>query len=143
MKRTRIIGTVFLCATAGLVGAADFDGSEPMLCSTVAVNECLPNGDCERVTANSINAPNFLRVDVDEKTITNADADATRPANVIESSAVMSGKLYLQGKDDGLEGVRDDGLAWSVSINQVTGEMVLTASGSEVAFVIFGACIAI
>ena len=143
MKRTRIIGAAFLCTTAGLAGAAEFDGSEPLLCSSVTVNECLPNGDCERVSANSVNAPNFLRIDVKKKTVANAAADATSPPNTIESSALLGDKLYLQGKDDGFEGVRDDGLAWSVSIDQETGEMVLTASGSEVAFVIFGSCIAI
>ena len=143
MKRTKIIGAAFLCTTAGLVGAAEFDGSQPLLCSSVTVNECLPDADCERVSAISVNAPNFLRIDVKKKTISNAAADASRPPNVIESSAVLGDKLYLQGKDDGIEGVRDDGLAWSVAIDQDTGEMVLTASGSEVAFVIFGACIAI
>ena len=143
MKRTAIISAAFLCSTTSLAVADDFDGSEPLLCSTVSVNECIPDGDCERVSAASVNAPNFLRINVDDGTITNAYADATSTPNVIESSAVLGNKLYLQGKDDGLEGVRDDGIAWSVAINQVTGEMVLSASGAEVAFVIFGACIAI
>ena len=48
-------------------------------------------------------------------------------------------KLFLQGADDGVEGVRD-GLAWSLAIDQTTGKMVLTASGDAVGFVIFGAC---
>ena len=143
MKRTRVIGAAFLCTTAGLVGAAEFDGSQPLLCSSVTVNECLPNADCERVSAKSVNAPDFLRIDVKKKTVTNAAADSSKPTNAIETSALLGDKLYVQGKDDGLEGVRDDGLAWSISIDQITGEMVLTASGSEVAFVIFGACMAI
>ncbi len=48
-------------------------------------------------------------------------------------------KLFLQGADDGIEGVRD-GLAWSIAISEDTGRLVLSASGDNVAFVIFGAC---
>jgi hypothetical protein len=33
-----------------------------------------------------------------------------------------------------------DGIGWSLSIDEENGEMVLTGSGDEVAFVIFGAC---
>ena len=52
----------------------------------------------------------------------------------------LDGKLILQGADDGVEGVRD-GLAWSIAIGEDTGEMVMSASGDDVAFVVFGACI--
>jgi hypothetical protein len=51
----------------------------------------------------------------------------------------IDGKLFLQGADDGIEGVRD-GLAWSISISQDTGRLVMSASGENVAFVVFGAC---
>ena len=51
----------------------------------------------------------------------------------------LDNKLFLQGADDGIEGVRD-GLAWSIAISEDTGRLVLSASGDNVAFVIFGAC---
>lgn len=40
-----------------------------------------------------------------------------------------------------VEGIRD-GLAWSMTIDQISGKMVLTASGDAVGFVVFGACTA-
>ena len=49
------------------------------------------------------------------------------------------GKLILQGAEDGVEGVRD-GLGWTLAISEEIGRMVLTASGDNVGFVIFGAC---
>lgn len=52
----------------------------------------------------------------------------------------VDGKLILQGAEDGLEGVRD-GVGWTLVISEDTGKFVLTASGEEVAFVVFGACI--
>jgi len=46
----------------------------------------------------------------------------------------------LQGAEDGIEGVID-GLGWSLSISEDNWDMVLTGSGDEVGFVIFGSCI--
>ncbi len=75
-----------------------------------------------------------------KKTVTVATAgQEDRPPSPIKSSTTIDEKLFLQGADDGVEGVRD-GLAWSLAIDQKTGKMVLTASGDSVGFVIFGAC---
>jgi hypothetical protein len=58
---------------------------------------------------------------------------------MIERLEQVDGKLIIQGAEDGIEGVRD-GVGWSAAIAQETGKMVLTASGDEVGFVVFGAC---
>ena len=52
----------------------------------------------------------------------------------------IDGKLMLQGAEDGREGGTPDGIGWSMSVVENSGNMVLTASGDGVAFVIFGAC---
>ena len=46
----------------------------------------------------------------------------------------------LQGAEDGYTGVRD-GLGWTISISGESGQVVLTASGDQVAFVVFGAAL--
>jgi len=51
----------------------------------------------------------------------------------------LDNKLFLQGADDGIKDVRD-GLAWSMSISQDIGRLVISAAGGNEAFVIFGAC---
>jgi hypothetical protein len=53
----------------------------------------------------------------------------------------IDGKLILQGAEDGIEDVRD-GIGWTAAISESTGKFIFTASGEEVAFVVFGACIA-
>jgi len=67
------------------------------------------------------------------------DCGVCEPECPIEPSEVVDGRLILQGAEDGLEGVRD-GIGWSLSIDETSGDMVLTGSGADVAFVIFGAC---
>jgi len=34
-----------------------------------------------------------------------------------------------------------DGLGWTIAISEGTGRVVMTASGDQVAFVVFGACL--
>jgi len=58
----------------------------------------------------------------------------------IENLEHIDGKLILQGAEDGYKEVRD-GAGWSMAISEETGKMVLTESGDQVGFVIFGACI--
>ena len=141
MKRT-IIG---LCIFLGLSATAfaDLDGSDPLLCSVVNVNECVPDGTCEKVSPRDVNAPDFLRIDVRKKTVTGVAVSVDRTPNKVDSAKVVGDKLYDQGQFEGAEGVYEDGLAWSMAIETDTGEMVLTASGDEVAFVLFGNCIAL
>jgi len=47
----------------------------------------------------------------------------------------IEGKLMLQGAEDGVEGVGTT--RWTLAISEETGRAILTASGEEVAFVVF------
>ena len=134
----RCFGVVALLAIASSAQAV-VDGSEPVICAVSDVTECVPGGICEGVSAESAGIPRFLRVDFAEQQVTRTrsnDDDLTSP---IERSEVVDGRLVLQGAEDGYEEVRD-GIGWSLSIDQESGHMVLTGSGAEVAFVIFGSC---
>ena len=137
------IGTIALALCVSVlavrVGAADFDGSEPLLCASVDVMECDAGGECFRATADSIGAPQFYRVNFKEKKIIGISQSKKGPPSQIERMESVDGKLILQGAEDGWEGIKD-GVGWSLAISEETGRMVLTASGDDVGFVIFGAC---
>jgi len=55
-----------IVATSSL--AADFDGSKPILCASLDILESVHGRDCEIVAAESIDAPQFIAVD-----LTNSD----------------------------------------------------------------------
>ncbi len=139
MKNTISTGLVVLAASWGTVGAASFDGSQPLLCDSATLIECLPVEGCRQVAAEAIAAPSFIRVDLSKKMVTAKDAESAGRTSPIKRSQKLDGKLILQGAEDGLEGVRD-GLGWTIAIAEDTGKMVLTASGDEVAITIFGNC---
>jgi hypothetical protein len=113
------------------------DGSEPVICASVDIMECVPGGTCQRVSAENAGIPRFLRVDFAQQQVTRTRPNQEQLTSPIERSESVDGRLILQGAEDGFEGVRD-GIGWSLSIDQESGHMVLTGSGAEVAFVIFG-----
>jgi len=145
MKRYRrfvwiVCSTVGLILAASAVGAGDFDGTRPLLVAVNRVMECTPVGGCWEVTPVSIELPPFLRIDFTKKTIFPARADDKSTGTTIERQEVVDGKLILQGAEDGYEKMRD-GLGWTMAISAESGQVVLTASGDQVAFVVFGAAL--
>lgn len=142
MKRYILIGWAILGSmiVASALEAGDFDGTRPLLVSVIRAVECVPDGTCREVPLASVELPQFLKIDFSKKTIRSADADDNKPATVIERQEVVDGKLILQGAEDGYEKMRD-GLGWTMAISEETGQVVLTASGDQVAFVVFGAAL--
>jgi len=136
------IGAVLIFAAVPVVSeAADFDGSKPLICSVINITECTPNDGCQKTAIENVGMPQFLKVDPAKKIVTPAKPIEGRKPTQIERMERVDGKLILQGAEDGVENVRD-GLGWTAAISETTGKFILTASGEEVAFVIFGACIA-
>jgi hypothetical protein len=118
--------------------AGDFDGSKPLVCTVITVNECLEGEGCMAVAPEDVNLPRHLWVDVAKKTIQDKKAGDGRKSP-IESVKRVDGKLVLQGAEEGRPDVRD-GFGWTVAIIEDSGQMVLSASGDMVAISAFGAC---
>jgi len=131
-----LLGTMIAASASS---AGDFDGTKPLLISIIRVIECTPDGACNEITPASAGLPQFMKIDFTNKTIRPATGDDTSPNHTsIERQEVVDGKLILQGAEDGYEKMRD-GLGWTMAISEENGQVVLTASGEQVAFVIFGA----
>jgi len=130
-----------LLVTAGLFGAttvlADFDGSEPLICSFAQIIECDYGAECVSVTNESIDAPDFVELDFKKKKFVATTAGESTEPDDIDNIEDLENHLIAQG----VQGTRrTDPLGWSISINQTTGRAVLTASGDNAGFVVFGAC---
>jgi hypothetical protein len=134
MNRLRFTGLalLFFFFATGLAMAGDFDGSQPLLCAVIDVIECAPGSECQEVTAEAANIPQFLEIDFVEKKISGSTANGGERTTAVERMQQIEGKLILQGAEDGL--------GWTVAISEETGKMALTASGEDVGFVVFGAC---
>ncbi len=129
---------VFVASFFGLtVIAADFDGSEPLLCSFGQVLECDAGLSCRTVTNESVDAPDFVKLDFRRNQLVSLTAGKDSSA---DDMSVVNTTTYLvvqgvQGVDEGVST-----LGWSLSIDQTDGQMVAAGAGENAGFVIFGAC---
>lgn len=128
-----------LIAGSATASAGNYDGSKTILCATQAVSQCDAGTECVGVTPESVDMPNFMVIDVNNKVISAPAETGTEVTTTIKRSEVIDGKLMLQGADQGLEDV-PDGIGWTVSINENTGKMVAALAGDNFAIVAFGSC---
>jgi hypothetical protein len=132
MKKALVVILFLTCILPVSAIAGNFDGSRTLLCALIELYECASNEGCERTTAEAVNLPQFLTINVEKKQISGATAGGTDRKTAIERVERVNGRLILQGGEEGR--------GWSISINEQTGKMVGTVSGEEAGFVIFGAC---
>lgn len=113
--------------------ATDNEGSTPLICATIDAIECSGlSAECYGGTAETVNLPQFIRIDLKEKKI-----EAVRQGGKSVNSTIMnqkreSGKLILQGIENGR--------GWSLVLIEETGKMSATIAGDQVGFVVFGNC---
>jgi hypothetical protein len=127
-----------LCFCLGMapyppLAAAAYDGSVPLLCAVIEVFDCQAGGDCQRGTAESVNLPQFVKVNFVEKTLSTSEQGERKSVTPITHAERVDGNMILQG----VEGSR----AWSMVIDKETGKISATVSDHQVGFVVFGACI--
>ena len=122
------------------VAVADFDGSEPLICSFGQVLECdAGKGKCYAVSHESVDAPDFIKLDFRKKQIISINAGEQGSPDAFDNVQDLDDYLIVQGVQGGS---RDDTLAWSASISHETGQIVVTGAGEIAGFVVFGACAA-
>lgn len=136
---TASIAVLFLLSLPVAAAAGDFDSSKPLICSTIKVIECTPEGGCQEITPESVAVPRFLTVDLDKKIIKPTGKSEGDRKSVIKRLERLEGRLILQGSDEGIQDVRDS-VGWSATLSEETGKFVVTASGDQVAFIVYGAC---
>ncbi len=130
-----LIGMLSLVGTAAI--AADFDGSEPLICSFGQVLECVDGRDCAVVSHESVDAPDFLKFDFRREQFSAITAGVEGESDALDNIVNVVDHLIVQAVQGTASG---NSLGWSMSINHNTGQMVATGAGENAAFVIFGAC---
>ena len=135
MKSIRRIGLALLFFLTTVPTVA-LDKSEPLLCASIQVNECVDGAGCRAVLPEDVNAPTFFWVDLQKKEIRASKDGATTAIERIED---VEGRTVLQGADPGSEDPAD-GSGWTMTIEDDTGRMTSTATTRQAAVVIFGTC---
>jgi hypothetical protein len=135
MKRpvTAMLTMAVWSAVASPVVAADADARQPLICAPINIFSCVPGGNCDRETAESVNLPQFFKVDMADKKITGTRVNGAPLATEIRNISQLPETMVLQGTEGNY--------MWNLMIAEKSGAMTLTVGGNEVGFVAFGACV--
>ena len=112
--------------------AVDVTGAKKLVCAPVTAIECGVAGGCDRGTAESINFPQFIWIDLDKRLALGEAPDGKKRTSKIMNVVDSEGSMILQGAQLGR--------GWSAVINKADGKFVVTTSGTDFAFVVFGSC---
>jgi hypothetical protein len=118
---------VFALGTSA--SGADFDGSKALICAPSEVLDCTSGDDrCWSGPPRKAGAPRFLRIDFSKKTV---------------SGPHLTSKILHVDKNADqvlLQGVELD-MGWTIVLDSSNGEVSITLTDRDGAFVMFGACI--
>jgi hypothetical protein len=108
------------------------DEKQPFICAPIKLSSCGPKGECEAETAETMNMPQFLTIDVAQRQIRGKRPDGEMLSTVIDTVHNNDQSMTLQGTEGPI--------MWSVMIERDSGDMVLTVGGHQEGFIVFGAC---
>ena len=80
----------------------------------------------------SINFPRIIKIDFKKKTIIDDQFGQSIRTTMIDKLQEIDGKLVLNGTQEGM--------GWTVVINQSNGDLTLSATDDQFGFIVFGAC---
>ena len=128
MKQIKVnILAATLCVAASHALSADFDGSKPLICSSIEAHDCELGITCDRAVPEDLNVPQFIRLDFTSKTMS-----ARGRTSTMQNPVRSDGMLVVQG----FENKR----AFSITISEQSGKLVGAIAADERGFMIFGAC---
>ena len=114
------------------VSAADSTDADTLICSVIKAIECGLESTCFEGTAESVDLPQFIKVDKKKKLISTTKSSKEKKESQIKNLEKIDGKIFIQGVENGR--------AWSMIIEEASGKMSATVAEERVGFVIFGAC---
>ena len=112
--------------------ADDLTNQQLLLCTSVSAMHCSEDGDCVVDMPWNLNIPQFLQLNLKDKTMSTTKASGENRATPIKTLTREGGQIYLQG----LEG----GRAFSFVINEESGLLSAGVATDGKVVSVFGAC---
>lgn len=134
----RAAGFFFLAFAATPAPAADLP--KGALCALADIQECDSGKTCDRVSADEIAAPRFIRVELAGRTLHGIGPRSRDRVSKIESVSQRGDIIFAEGVDDEIQSERS-ALGWVLALTPNDGSMTLTVTGDNVTFVASGECL--
>ncbi len=131
-SKTNLIISMISLGALLMMGTPVFAGPNEFICAAAEAIACAQDEQCIRGTAESVNLPLLLRVNLKEKTIMSLrESGEPRTSIILE---VIEGEKTVV-----LFGVDGDS-AWNVVIDRSDGKMTLTNANYDAGYIVHGAC---
>jgi hypothetical protein len=127
-----VVIALLIAAVPSAGRADDLTNQDLLLCTSVTAMHCHDDGDCVVDVPWNMNIPQFVQVNLKDKTLSTTKASGENRATAIKSLTREAGVIYLQG----VEG----GRAFSFVINESTGLMAVGVAADGRVVSVFGAC---
>ena len=132
-KQIPSLPLVFLAlALPGAAAADDLTGKEALLCTAVQATLCTDASDCIIENPCDLNIPQFLEVNLKDKTVATTKASGENRATPIRTLLREDGLIVLQGVEAGR--------AFSFVIAEKTGMLSAAVARDGKTVSVFGAC---
>lgn len=112
--------------------ADDLSGADRLICSSVQATVCAEDGECEIGPPWNWNIPNFIVIDLKKGELSTTPASGERRVTPFKNHESTQGVTYIQGVESGR--------AFSLVINQATGQLSVAVAREGVTVSVFGAC---
>jgi len=116
----------------GLAQAENLEGVDKMICAAAQAQICIEHDTCYSAAPADLDVPDFVVIDLDEKTISTTRASDQNRSTVFSSVMKSDGLIHFQG----LEG----GRAFGIVINETTGHMTAAVLRDGLSVSVFGVC---
>ena len=112
--------------------ADDLSNQDLLLCTAVSVMHCTDDGDCVVDLPWNLNIPQFIQVNLKDKTLSTTKASGENRSTPIRNLVREEGKIFLQGVELGR--------AFSFVIDEKSGMLSVAVAREGITVSVFGAC---
>lgn len=133
MKYDHAPGAVLILALVATGALADdLRGADRFLCSTQRATICLPEGECLVLAPADADIPQFIEVDAKARRLATTAASGVNRQTPASSVSRSDERIVMQGYEGGR--------AFSLLIQEPTGEATFAAVADDRSVIVFAAC---
>jgi len=132
MKKKLLGVSLGLLVTGPAIADDDLTGVDELLCAPGYVTVCSADGECESGPPENWDLPEFIKVDLDNETLSTTGSFSEDRSTVIEHMSRLGSLIFLQG----VQGKN----AFSIVITEITGDLSITIATEGQTATSFGAC---
>ena len=130
--QTRLLTLSLMLSLPLGIAAKEIDAKSRLICAFSQASLCHDNQECIDGSADTVNLPLILKLDLGKKTIASTHLSGEHRSSTIMAVNTSKNNLVLQGVQEGS--------GWSMTIDKANGRMSVSSSLEDQGYIAFGVC---